>query len=75
MADVQTMPVPEGPKEQPWKAFWPRKANEATAEELKKMPWLNYEPDPEKPDVKPWYSWMRNDERDPSGIISRRGAN
>lgn len=67
--------VCEETKEQPWKYFWPPKIEGLTTEQLEKSPWLNYEPDPEKPDAKPWYSWMRADENAPDGIISRRGSN
>ena len=60
-------------KMQPWKAFWPPKLEQYTQEQLDDMPWLRYDPDPEKPDTKPWYDWMRQDPGKP-GIVFRRGA-
>ena len=55
---------------QPWKAFWPLKAEEFGAEERAGMPWLTWKPDPRKPDEKPWRQWrLANQE-----CVSRRGG-
>jgi hypothetical protein len=70
------LPTSDG-KEQPWKDFWPPKLNTFSAEELAEMPWLSWKPDPEKPDSKPWYEWLKKDNGvigDATGVVSRRGA-
>ena len=60
---------------QPWKAFWPPKIENLAPEELQKMPWLTWEPDPDHPDGKPWYDWMGSDaDAAPPGAVCRRGA-
>ena len=62
-------------KVQPWKAFWPPRLDAVSEEELKKMPWLTWGPDPDNPDGKPWYDWMMRDtEAALPGVVCRRGA-
>jgi hypothetical protein len=61
---------------QPWKSFWPPKLEHLSEEQLKAQPWLTWGPEPEKPDGKPWYDWMRQDQSvNQFGVVCRRGAN
>jgi hypothetical protein len=62
--------VVAGTKTQPWKAFWPMKAENYPAEHLKAMPWLTWKPDANKPDDKPWRRWMLDNQ----SMVLRRGA-
>ena len=65
----------KGDKIQPWKAFWPPNLDHIHPEDLKKMPWLTWKPDPDHPDGKPWYDWMGIDaEAATPGAVCRRGA-
>jgi hypothetical protein len=61
MSQIESLAAVEAAKEQPWKAFWPLKGESFTEEQTAQMPWLSYAPDPEKPDIKPWYSWLREE--------------
>lgn len=62
-------------KIQPWKSFWPPNIDNLSADEVEKMPWLTWKPDPDHPDGKPWYDWMGSDaEAAPPGAVCRRGA-
>ena len=81
MSKLSSSPEPQSPsyyqddKIQPWRAFWPPKVDDLSPNEREKMPWLNWAPDPEKPDGKPWYDWMGSDaEAAPPGAVCRRGA-
>ncbi|KAF6229103.1 hypothetical protein HO133_007217 [Letharia lupina] len=55
---------------QPWKAFWPLKAENFKSEERATMPWLTWKPDPKRPDEKPWRQWRLVNQ----SCVSRRGA-
>ena len=55
---------------QPWKAFWPLKAENFTAEQRAAMPWLTWKPDPQRPDEKPWRQWRLENQ----SCVTRRGA-
>lgn len=75
MADIESGPPNHEGQLQPWKMFWPPKEEDCNDNERKSKPWLNWEPDPEKPDSKPWYNWMRDaTQEENDGIICRRGA-
>ena len=67
--------VLEDGREQPWKKFWPPVAEGMSEEELAKCPWLTWSPEPDKPDGKPWYDWMRQEfDTQTPGVVCRRGA-
>jgi hypothetical protein len=57
-------------KAQPWKDFWPLKAENYTAEQLEKMPWLTWKADPKRPDDRPWKQWMLANQ----STVARRGT-
>ena len=47
-------------KIQPWKAWWPPKNTESLSEEeIARQPWLTWKPDPNRPNDKPWYDWVK----------------
>ncbi|KAH7310954.1 hypothetical protein BKA65DRAFT_161839 [Rhexocercosporidium sp. MPI-PUGE-AT-0058] len=57
-------------KEQPWKAFWPPKAEAFSPEEREKMPWLTWKPDGNNTTDRPWRKWMLANQ----STVVRRGA-
>jgi len=57
-------------KAQPWKAFWPPKADMYTEAERANMPWLTWKYDPKKPTDRPWRSWMLENQK----MVTRRGG-
>jgi hypothetical protein len=59
-----------GAKTQPWKAFWPLKAENYTTEEKAKMPWLTWKFDQSKPTERPWRKWMLENQT----TVARRGG-
>ncbi|KAI1128110.1 hypothetical protein F5Y10DRAFT_241227 [Nemania abortiva] len=47
---------------QPWREWWPPKnVNEMTQSELTAKPWINWKPNPLKPNSKPWLQWVPRD--------------
>jgi hypothetical protein len=57
-------------KEQPWRAFWPPKAENYSEQQIQDMPWLGWKFDPSKAEEKPWREWVLKNQ---SGI-ARRGS-
>jgi hypothetical protein len=57
-------------KYQPWKKFWPLKAELYSAEEREAMPWLSWKFDAKKPDERPWKEWMLSNQ----STVVRRGV-
>ncbi|EUC45996.1 hypothetical protein COCMIDRAFT_4841 [Bipolaris oryzae ATCC 44560] len=57
-------------KAQPWRAFWPPKAEDYTAAEKAEMPWLTWKYDPTKPTDRPWREWMLENQK----TVARRGG-
>jgi len=59
----------EAKKAQPWKKFWPpsgsRSGSDGTSDS-DASPWLNWKPDPNKPDEKPWIQWMNEKKFNPA---------
>ncbi len=44
---------------QPWRTWWPPKdLSSMTDNELKAKPWINWKPNPSKPNEKPWLQWV-----------------
>ncbi|OIW32923.1 hypothetical protein CONLIGDRAFT_627856 [Coniochaeta ligniaria NRRL 30616] len=56
---------------QPWKTFWPLKAESYSQEQRADMPWLTWKPNPQQPDEKPWRQWRLENQ----SCVTRRGAN
>ncbi|CAN9141961.1 hypothetical protein AA0116_g8471 [Alternaria tenuissima] len=57
-------------KSQPWRAFWPPRAEQFSEAEKKKMPWLTWKYDPTKPTDRPWREWMLENQK----TVARRGG-
>jgi hypothetical protein len=48
-----------GPSFQPWRAYWPPKADaQFSKTDLEKKPWLTWKRDPSIANDKPWYAWV-----------------
>lgn len=62
--------VAQSAKQQPWKAFWPLKAESYTSEERANMPWLTWKFDPANPTNRPWRKWMLDNQ----STVVRRGS-
>jgi len=66
---------PHVAKSQPWKKFWPpggEHTNSKSTAEDQLSPWLNWKPDPNHPDAKPWIQWL-NDKKFNSNFDEKSG--
>ncbi|CAN9168120.1 unnamed protein product [Alternaria alternata] len=57
-------------KAQPWRAFWPPRAEQFTDAEKEGMPWLTWRYNPAKPTDRPWRDWMLENQK----TVARRGG-
>ncbi|GAB1312457.1 hypothetical protein MFIFM68171_02667 [Madurella fahalii] len=59
-----TEPTGESGQVQPWRAWWPpteSAVRNMSEEERKAKPWVNWKPDPQRPNAKPWLQWVPRD--------------
>lgn len=55
-------------KNQPWRQFWPPKAEDFTKVQIQKAPWLAYKVDGSISNAKPWREWVLQNQ---SGVAKR----
>ncbi|KAH6973822.1 hypothetical protein BKA56DRAFT_107344 [Ilyonectria sp. MPI-CAGE-AT-0026] len=62
-----TKDAPIATRAQPWKQAWAaiNTKDEGGKSPNMALPWVNWKPDPNKPDEKPWISWMNDDKFNP----------